>query len=336
MRELSKYGNHYILSNTEILKRVNGNYEIVTTDGKNITAKHECGEVFTTTRKLFLKAKEPCPLCSNRNHQLNTEIFKRRVQDLVDDEYSVLGEYIKSSEKIKMMHNKCKNTYFVTPNKFMLGRRCPYCAKNRKLTLQCIKDSVSNADPEYEVLSTEYINSIFKLTFLHLKCNHTFMMRETDFLKDNGNRCPYCKSSRSEKFIENYLKNKNINFNTQQKFDGLGSKRFDFAIYNESMTNILYLLEYDGEMHYSTIFGDNSYKLQNNSDITKEDFCIKNNIPLYRIPYWYKDRLESVLDIITSNKAHNKVQRISKTLNEEVDFNCSSTTIENVSHCDKN
>lgn len=40
--------------------------------------------------------------------RLNTEIFKKRVQDVVGDEYSVLGEYVDYNHtKIKMRHNIC-------------------------------------------------------------------------------------------------------------------------------------------------------------------------------------------------------------------------------------
>ena len=65
--------------------------------------------------------------------RLCTADFEDRVYALVGKEYTVLGEYTGSLNKISMRHNLCGHTYEVKPSKFIHdGNRCPYCAGNRK------------------------------------------------------------------------------------------------------------------------------------------------------------------------------------------------------------
>ena len=59
------------------------------------------------------------------------EEFKKEVYSLVKDDYNFLEPYINSNSKLLVKHNKCKNTYKVTPNCFLHGRRCPFCSGNK-------------------------------------------------------------------------------------------------------------------------------------------------------------------------------------------------------------
>jgi hypothetical protein len=57
------------------------------------------------------------------------EEFLVEVSDLVQDEYSVIGEYTGTTSKIKVKHNKCGYEYVVMPSSFLQGNRCPKCSK---------------------------------------------------------------------------------------------------------------------------------------------------------------------------------------------------------------
>lgn len=78
----------------------------------------------------FLRG-ERCPFC-NPNKKKNINIFRKEVKKLVDDEYSVLGEYINNKTGIEMKHNKCGHVYYVRPNSFISGNRCPKCEELRR------------------------------------------------------------------------------------------------------------------------------------------------------------------------------------------------------------
>jgi len=122
--------------------------------------------------------------------------FKNEVYRLVKKEYVFIEEYITNLTKIKVTHNKCGNTYDVAPIKFLLGRRCPYCAGNKKLVTEdfalYVKEKTNN---EY-ILKDKYINSNTKIKILHKKCNKIFEITPANF--KSGYRCSHCYKSKKK------------------------------------------------------------------------------------------------------------------------------------------
>ncbi|AST99899.1 HNH endonuclease [Bacillus phage PBS1] len=126
-----------------------------------------------------------------------TEMFIKEVYDLVGDEYTVLGEYTGTNNKIKMKHEKCSHEYYVSPNGFLnAGNRCPLHKSERiskrknKTTEMFIKEVYDLVGDEYTVLG-EYINSSKLVLLRHNICNKEFKKRPNDFLS-KGSRCPDC------------------------------------------------------------------------------------------------------------------------------------------------
>lgn len=137
--------------------------------------------------------KEDSPIVSKRKRGGQTrthEEFLLIVKNLVNDEYTVMGEYLKSKVKIKIRHNSCNHIYEVAPNDFFKGRRCPKCAGNLKKTTDMFKKEVySLVDYDYSVLG-EYINDKSKILIEHIKCGNKYLTKPNTFL--NGHRCPDC------------------------------------------------------------------------------------------------------------------------------------------------
>jgi len=73
-----------------------------------------------------------CPKCFG-NHKKTTELFKEEVKNIVNTDYTVLGEYKNNKTKIRMKHNICDHIYDVIPRDFLKknGNRCPICAKSK-------------------------------------------------------------------------------------------------------------------------------------------------------------------------------------------------------------
>lgn len=137
----------------------------------------ECGNIFETTLSLFQLSQNKgiCPECpKERKSRLKTqEQFLKEVYDLVGNEYTILGEYIKAKEKILIRHN-CEicesNEYETTPNTFLdRGCRCPACAiinnsgvsshyYNKNLTDEVREKRRSRL---YGVNQTNFRNSVF-------------------------------------------------------------------------------------------------------------------------------------------------------------------------------
>lgn len=114
-----------------------------------------------------------------------------------------------------------------------------------------------------------------------------------------------CIHSRGEAKITQLLLDNKINYKPQYTFDNFryqksnGVPRFDFGILNNNNA-LQYLIEYDGIQHFDILGGWNdndSFETRKSHDSQKNEFCINNNIPLIRIPYWHYDKL-SIKDLM--------------------------------------
>lgn len=109
-----------------------------------------------------------------------------------------------------------------------------------------------------------------------------------------------CLNSRGEYLIGKILTENNIFYEKEKTFDNCflidekHPSRFDFYVNNK------YIIEYDGFQHFSyDISGWNTYEnyiKTKKRDKIKNEYCIKNNIPLIRIPYNIKEiKIEDLL-----------------------------------------
>ena len=116
--------------------------------------------------------------------------FRKEVYDLVRDEYIFLDTYVNSYTKIEVKHNKCGNTYKVTPSHFLKGYRCPYCSSNAKKTDTQFKQEVFELVKDEYTFLDSYANNKTKLRVKHNECQNIYKVTPYDFL--SGHRCPYC------------------------------------------------------------------------------------------------------------------------------------------------
>ena len=139
-------------------------------------------------------------------------------------------------------------------------------------------------------------------------CGNTVVCRAGNLKSGISTSCG-CKSyiSKSGEEIVKILKNNNISFQKEYRFDDCRYKNplpFDFVIFgNNKDKNISTVIEYDGEFHYVPIRigGITQKEAERNLEETqkrdkiKTEYCMKNNIKLIRIPYWERDNLEHLL-----------------------------------------
>ena len=125
------------------------------------------------------------------------------------------------------------------------------------------------------------------------ECGSITIVDGTNLKNGNTTSCG-CVKSKGESKINILLQQHNINFIAQYSIDEiiLSSGRrpfFDFAIFDGN-NNLQYLIEYDGKQHFESGQGWNNeenFKITQNRDKQKNDWCKKLNIPLIRIPYWH-------------------------------------------------
>jgi len=130
-------------------------------------------------------------------------VFKERVYRQVGDEYTVLSPYVRSTSKVVFKHNKCGNTFEMTPNHFLKDkRRCSICSTKRFKSSKVFEKQFNKlANNEY-ILCTPYHKSHEKVVVLHKTCGTKYKVTPHDFL--SGHRCPECFGKQKKTTLQFY------------------------------------------------------------------------------------------------------------------------------------
>ena len=181
-----KLGNDYV-----VLGKYKGN-------GIPIKMWHKRCSHYWFPRPNNLISGATCAYC-NGSLRKTTHWFKQQVRKQVGDEYLVCGSYKKKTEKLLMCHQHCYdgNTYYywVAPDKFLLGERCPRCryyrvkSKTRKEPQKFAEEVQDLTGDEY-IFLTPYINSSTYIYYYHRDCGKVSKIVPNSFLR--GTRCIYC------------------------------------------------------------------------------------------------------------------------------------------------
>ena len=263
--------------------------------------------------KISKQRGKKCIKCRGKEISMSNECFKNIVQEVTNGEYDVLDKYVNSRTKIKLIHLTCGNEFYVTPHGFLShgknrtsGIRCPMCsgnkykyAKGKKRFIECIE-----ANKDYALIN-EYNGYNTKILIKHIVCGNEYYITPANFIA--GKRCPNCISSKGEFAISKILIKNNIHYIRQKTFDDLillKKLRFDFYLPEYNC-----VIEYDGQHHFHPIKFSNSisnscaveqFEKTIAKDIIKNQYCIDNNIKLFRITYLDFDNIETILNDIVS------------------------------------
>lgn len=136
-------------------------------------------------------------------------------------------------------------------------------------------------------------------------CGNTSIVSSSNLISKNTQSCGCTSQSHGEIKIEELLIKNNIHYIKEYrdincKLSTGGFAKFDFFIENK------YYIEYDGDLHFfsrNNGWNDEEHlRITQKRDSEKNEYCIKNNIPLIRIPYThYKDLCIEDLLLQTSN-----------------------------------
>lgn len=104
-------------------------------------------------------------------------------------------------------------------------------------------------------------------------------------------------TSTYEEHIIKILKSERVRFLREKTFLDLkrGKYRFDFYLPDYFTKPII--IEVDGEQHFKPVYGRQAFLKGQEHDRRKNSYCLANNIPLYRIPYWEIKNLRTIDDI---------------------------------------
>lgn len=100
-----------------------------------------------------------------------------------------------------------------------------------------------------------------------------------------------------EEQIVRILKKSKIKFLREKTFSDLKHGLFRFDFYILDLNGAPAIVEVDGEQHFKPVYGRQSFLKGQEHDRRKNSYCLANNIPLYRIPYWEIKNLNTSTDI---------------------------------------
>lgn len=198
------------------------------------------------------------------------------------------------------------------------GRGCYWCGRentdnSRRTGLsneKILQDIELCKSKNFEYIETKKINDKIYIGFIcndHKNIGVQYMARG-NMKRDNIIGCNYCfdkkkyKFSKGEKRIEKYLNDNNYEYIKQYKFDDCKDKMplpFDFYL---PQSNIV--IEYDGQHHYFPVNFNGitdeealeNHKMTKKHDKQKNNYCLKHNIKIIRIPYWDLKIIPNILD----------------------------------------
>lgn len=227
-----------------------------------------------------------CDKCGG-SKELNTEIFIKRSKTVHNNKYDYSKTIFSKSTNVVIINCPTHGDFEQLASSHLSGKGCAKCSKNVKLTTQEFINRANDIHKIYDYSLANYINQHTKIKIICEK-HGEFEQTPAAHLKQKQG-CPKCKISKSEHFINNFLKENNIYFISQYRFKDCIYKQslpFDFYIPSENMC-----IEFQGEQHYKIYRFKNKekaikklYQTQRN-DAIKKEYCLKNNIKLIEISY---------------------------------------------------
>ena len=200
----------------------------------------------------------------------------------------------------------CGNFCEVSGNNLRTGhtRSCG-CLKQLKCAeagkKQNIIDETNNRYGKLTVISFDSINNHNAMWLCKCDCGNKVIVAGIHLRSGHTQSCG-CVKSVGEMRINELLTTNKINYASQYTvFINNAYYRFDYAIFDDNQ-KLTSLIEFDGEQHFPNNTASNfyDYEATHQRDIIKNQYCIQNNIPLIRIPYWEKNNL--TIELILGNK----------------------------------
>lgn len=225
---------------------------------------------------------------------------KEKVEYLLQKNNFKLLSWERSDKKVTIQCKNCNSFLERFPSEiFKHPSYCYYCnnSQTQPMSVEDIQKKIDSVFSTDKYTIKEYRNWREKALIKHEKCNLIFKQNIGHFLEGCG--CPKCyrKRSKGEIKISEWLKNNKINFSTQFyiKYEDNTHGYFDFFLKERKIA-----IEYNGEQHYDKNNFFNSkksgnFKIQEERDNKKRDYCRKNNIILIEIPYWELNNIDNIL-----------------------------------------
>ena len=127
-----------------------------------------------------------------RKVKSSTQDFIQRSQSQYGNEFGYdRVVYVNAREKVELLHNKCGQYMFITPDSHLRKPRCAVCAGNKVLnTARFIEICSVVHNNEYTYDEVKYVNNSTEVKIYHTVCQKFIMVSPAVHMK--GHRCIYC------------------------------------------------------------------------------------------------------------------------------------------------
>ena len=280
-------------------------------DYSKITQAHIDNDLLPITCNICAHSKE----YGIRGHLRTKECYKCHLKSLTKDDviqifidkygdkynYSRITEQHISNNSLPIICNACEFKFTSSIRGHICNKFCLNCERESVWTVERFihEATVVHEDRyDYSLVKPEHLKFIRTdhIPIICKKCNNTFAPVLYSHIY-GASGCPGCNFSKGELECQRILRDLNINFEPQFKFDEHLRKGYDFNFrYDEQE----YLLEFDGEQHFkhSNLYhreGKTLQKQQDN-DCFYSHFALSKGYRLIRIDYNQIDYIQHHLE----------------------------------------
>ena len=249
--------------------------------------------IFYVSPHSFLSGQN-CPKCVGK-HQMNLDEFKETANIVHHNkyDYSLITEYNGTYTKVPICcHQKDDfgrehGVFWQTPKHHLNGFGCKKCSSNYMDLDLFIKRSnnVHRGKYIYDNIK-EYKSNNLKVPII---CPEHGEFWQTPMCHLSGQGCPYCKESHLERKVNNMLKDNNIEFERQKRFNWLINDKTKYTLpLDFYLPDYNIAIECQGEQHFKPVnFGGNTeeeafqqFRIIQDRDKKKKELCKSNNVKL--------------------------------------------------------
>ena len=245
-----------------------------------------------------------CPKCKGKKWNLND--FINEAKKIHADKYDYSNSiFINQNTKLKIECSK-HGIFEQTPHHHVFQKQgCFKCG--REISSQKHIKAPHYLEQQakkihFEDYKYKWETYVGYLKVMDIECLKHGIFKQTIANHIQGQGCPICKKSKGELKIRQWLVENKIEFTPQKKFDECINPNtrynlmFDFYIPSKNTC-----IEFDGEQHFKPCkrFGGKlQFEKTKQLDCIKNEYCIKNNINMLRIPY---TKIKNINDILKIN-----------------------------------
>lgn len=266
--------------------------------------KCDCGKITAVSTTHLTRSKQPTRSCGCYIGQELPHAFK----DLTGQRFGKLialerdFNYITKNGTTNGTYWKCQcdcgKIITTTTNALKEGRtKSCGCIRGEHLIID-LKNQKFGKLTVIKFLKTEKNNAIW---LCKCNCGSTLEVSGASLRSGNTKSCGCLKSS-GEYVISNLLSENNVVFERQKSYEECRFPETNHKAYFDFYINNSFLLEFDGEQHFiAKNSGWNNIENHNKiliRDEYKNNWCLKNKIPLKRIPYYDLEKL-TIEDIMS-------------------------------------